>query len=119
MTRRLFLLFVLALIFGPELKAQTAGPRDGKYRIFSYGAVGKPPLFLGSFTLSGGKYQVFLPGDRMTGEGTYSFDAAGSKVVWLTGPYVGIWSGDFTSEREGKTHKIRMKSTTIATNSLE
>jgi len=37
-------------------------------------------------------------------------------VVWKTGPYVNVWGGEVTIEREGKTHKIRMKRHTMATN---
>ncbi|MBI1369873.1 MAG: hypothetical protein GC162_14610 [Planctomycetes bacterium] len=99
--------------------AAATGPRDGKYRIMSYGAVGKPPLFLGSFELASGKYKAFLPGDKLQGEGTYSFDAASQTVKWDTGPYAGVWGGAFTIDREGKTHKIRLKSTTIATNNID
>jgi len=96
------------------------GPRLGKYRILSYGAVSKPPLVLGSFVLSeGGKYQAFLVGDKPLGEGTYSYDAAKRAVTWKTGPYVNEWGGDFEIDRDGKTHKIRMKRTTIGTNSSD
>jgi hypothetical protein len=97
-----------------------SGPRLGKYRILSYGAVSKPPLVLGSFVLSeGGRYQAFLVGDKPVGEGTYSYDAAKRAVTWKTGPYVNEWGGDFEIDRDGKTHKIRMKRTTIGTNSVD
>lgn len=107
----------LLLLVTCTAQAGPGGPRDGKYRIFSYGAVGKPPLFLGSFVLEGGTYRAFLPGDRQTGEGRYSFNAAEQKVVWESGPYAGTWEGGFTAE--GATHKIRLKRTTIATNTPE
>jgi len=95
------------------------GPRPGKYRIMSYGATNKPPLHLGSFVLSAGTYKAYLPGDKVQGEGQYVYDAAAHTVTWKTGPYAGTWSGTFTVERDGKTHKIRLKSTTIATNSID
>ena len=86
----------------------------------SYGAVGRPPLFLGSFVLGAdGTYKAFLPGDKPGGEGHWSYDAANQAVVWDSGPYKGTWGGTFTIEREGKTHKIRLKSTTIGTNSTD
>lgn len=104
-----------------SVAADPAGPRAGTYEIRSYGRVSAPPLFLGKFTLDGaGNYESFLPGGRSVGKGTYEFDAAKSEVVWKTGPLqVDAWTGEFTIEREGKTHKIRMKRTTIATNSSD
>ncbi|MCW8129975.1 MAG: hypothetical protein KIS92_06435 [Planctomycetota bacterium] len=97
-----------------------AGPRLGKYIILSYGATGRPPLVLGSLVLEeGGKYKAFLPGDKPAGEGTYAYDAAAKQVVWKDGPYKGDFGGGFEIDREGKTHKIRLKRTTIATNSTD
>ena len=107
---------------GGEAAAAAAGPRPGKYNISSYGAVGRPPLFLGHIELqAGGKYRISRrsEGDYY-GEGTYALDAAGSAVKWLSGPCKDDgWSGAFTIERDGKTHKIRLRSTTIATNTVE
>jgi hypothetical protein len=95
-------------------------PREGKYRIMTYGAASSPPIFLGSFVLAaGGAYKAFLPGDKPAGEGRYTYDAATHKVSWTSGPYAGVWGGEFTVERDGKTHKIRLKSNTIATNSTD
>ena len=106
----------------PASVAAGAGPRLGKYNINSYGAVGRPPLFLGHIDLqAGGKYRISRrsSGDYY-GEGAYSFDAATGAVQWLSGPCKDDgWSGTFTIERDGKTHKIRLKSTTIATNSTD
>ena len=96
------------------------GPRPGKYLILSYGATNRPPLILGYVVLEGGTtYNVFLPGDKPAGSGKYSYDAAKKAVVWETGPYVKEFGGGFEIDREGKTHKIRLKRTTIATNSTD
>ena len=124
MTRRQLLLSLLfSVLLCPlcGVKAQTAdAPRAGKYRIMTYGAPGSPPIFLGSFTLSAGNtYKAFLPGDKPSGEGRYTYDAATHTVSWDSGPYAGVWQGAFTVEREGKTHKIRLKGNTIATNSTD
>lgn len=101
-------------------KDDAAGPRLGKYIILSYGATGRPPLVLGSLVLEdGGKYKAFLPGDKPAGEGSYTYDAANHQVVWKDGPYKGDFGGGFEIDREGKTHKIRLKRTTIATNSTD
>lgn len=105
-----------------SVAADEGEPRLGKYRILSYGAVGKPPLVLGHFELQKGNvYKVFLPGGKPAGEGTYAFDAATKAVVWKTGPYAMEkgWGGGFEIDREGKTHKIRLKRTTIGTNSID
>lgn len=126
MTRRGFARIALSLVavvcFADRARSDdyAAGPRAGKYLILSYGATNRPPLVLGSCELSeGGKYKAFLPGDKPQGEGTYAYDAAKREVTWKTGPYVGQWEGKFEIDREGKTHKIRLKSTTIATNSTD
>lgn len=95
-------------------------PRAGTYKIFSYGAVGRPPLYLGHFVLQpGGKYQVSRgSGPDYYGAGEYSFN--GTSVTWLSGPFKDNgWGGEFTIEREGKTHKIRLARTTIGTNSTD
>ncbi|MBE7462384.1 MAG: hypothetical protein HS116_02715 [Planctomycetes bacterium] len=99
----------------------SAGPRLGTYVIQSYGAVGRPPLVLGSLVLeAGGVYKVLLPGGKPGGEGKYAYDAATKTVTWQGGPYeADKFGGEFTVEREGKTHKIRLKRTTIATNSTD
>lgn len=123
----LFALLALALQRGwseegktgkEEAKQEAATPRLGKYLIHSYGATSSPPLYLGYFLLEeGGKYKAFLPGDKPSGEGAYTYDAEKKTVVWKSGPYVEVWGGEFTVEREGKTHKIRLKKSTVATNS--
>lgn len=115
--------FLLAILFpvGPAWgqDAET-GPRPGKYLIHSYGAVSAPPLYLGYFVLDkNGSYKVFLPGDKPAGEGRYEYDAAKKTVVWKGGPYEKDFGGAFTVEREGKTHKIRLKRTTVGTNSTD
>lgn len=99
--------------------AADAGPRDGKYLIMSYGRVGSPPIHLGAVVLSAHKYKAYLPGDKVAGEGEWAFDAKEQRVIWKSGPYKDQWDGKFEIDRGGKTHKIRLKSTTIATNSVD
>ncbi|MEO6741755.1 MAG: hypothetical protein ABIP20_16040 [Chthoniobacteraceae bacterium] len=99
-----------------------SGPRPGKYNINSFGAVGRPPLYLGHIELqAGGKYRVSRRSDGgYYGEGTYSFDAAARAVKWLSGPCKDDgWGGSFVIEREGKTHKITLRRGTVATNSAD
>ena len=120
---QLLLIFLLAIVCYPWSQTQAVqGPRLGKYGIYSYGAVGNPPLYLGHFVLlSGGKYKVSRTSkEEYYGEGTYRFDAGASTVTWLSGPFKeNGWGGEFTIDREGKTHKIRLKRTTIGTNSID
>ncbi len=119
------LLFLLLLVIAcyPWWQSQAGQePRLGKYGIYSYGAVGNPPLYLGHFVLlSAGKYKVSRTSkEDYYGEGTYRFDAGTSTVTWLSGPFKeNGWGGEFTIDREGKTHKIRLKRTTIGTNSID
>ncbi len=117
----LFLVLLLPYLVAPITHAAdpAAGPRNGKYRILSYGRTGNAPLVLGYFVLTDGAYKAFLPGDKLSGEGKYTYHADSKSVTWDTGPYAGVWGGKFEIDREGKTHKIRMKSTTIGTNSTD
>jgi hypothetical protein len=97
-----------------------AGPRLGKYHVYSYGAAGSR-LYLGDIELAaGGKYQAIQPGGKPLGEGRYRYDATKSTVTWLSGPYQDSeWGGGFEVSREGKTHTIRLRRNTIATNSVD
>lgn len=126
--RRVLPAGVVSLVLGvaawpgqPRAGDAAAGPRPGKYLILSYGAVNRPPLNLGSVVLeTGGTYKVFLPGDKPSGTGRYSYDAVKKAVRWETGPYEkDKFGGAFEADRGGKTHKIRLKRTTIATNSTD
>lgn len=98
-----------------------AGPRLGKYLIHSYGSASFGPLYLGYVVLEKeGVYKVFLPGDKMNGEGRYEYDPQKQTVIWIDGPYkASKWGGAFAIEREGKTHKIRLTRSTVATNSTD
>ena len=97
-----------------------AGPRPGKYGVLSYGA-GSNPLRLGHFQLSvGGKYSFFDNGGGLVGSGTYQYDGANKKVVWLSGPFKkNDGSGTFEISREGKTHSISLKRGTVGSNSTD
>lgn len=117
---RCVLLLLMLCLAVPAWAAETVvGPRPGKYRILSYGAPGSGPLHLGYFELASKTYKAFLPGDKMSGTGDWQFDAPSSTVIWKTGPYAGVWDGKFSVDRGGKTHTIRLKRTTIGTNSTE
>jgi hypothetical protein len=119
MNRILILLVLLLAAIGSGVKAEDPGdtaPRNGKYLIYSFGAPGNPAIFLGSFVLADGSYKAFLPGDKIHGEGKYSYDKTKHEVTWLSGPYAGAYGGTFTVENGGKRHKLRLKSTTVATN---
>ena len=111
--RKLLGFAVAAIAFGQ----QNQGPRLGKYNIYSYGRVNAPPLFLGHLELmAGSKYRVSRTSSGpYYGEGTWTFDAAGSAIKWNSGPYATEeWRGGFRIE--GATHRIELRSRTIATN---
>ena len=113
MTRLIALFLLLCLAVFAE-----SGPRLGKYNIYSYGAVAKPPLFLGHLEiLEGGKYRVSRTSTGpYYGEGTYRFNPADSNIEWLTGPFATpAWAGKF-SNQDGR-HRIALRARTIATNS--
>jgi len=100
--------------------ANAAGPRPGRYRVLSFGA-SSIPIMLGELELlGGGRYRSTLSGGRAVGEGSYDYDAASGNVRWLSGPYkTDGWGGAFTVERDGKTHKIRLRGGTVAVNSTD
>ena len=118
--KRIWILLVLVVAaLACPLRADDPGdatPRNGKYVIYSYGAVGNPAILLGYFVLADGSYKAFLVGDKVHGEGKYSYDKSKHEVTWLSGPYAGAYGGTFTVENGGKRHKLRLKSTTVATN---
>lgn len=97
-------------------------PRLGKYNILSYGPGGKN-LFLGHLQLlAGGKYRVSRTAEgNYFGEGKYAYDVASKTVQWLSGPYKDEagWGGGFEISREGKSHAIRLRRGTLATNSTD
>lgn len=118
--KRIWILLVFVVAgMACSLRAEDPGdvaPRNGKYMIYSFGAVGNAPLFLGYFVLTDGSYKAFLQGDKVHGEGKYSYDKTKHEVTWVSGPYAGAYGGTFTVEKGGKRHQLRLKSTTVATN---
>ncbi|MEP6676156.1 MAG: hypothetical protein ABJA78_13420 [Ferruginibacter sp.] len=95
------------------------GPRNGQYIILSYGSPANP-IRIGYFDLKNGQYTYYNMSKAVLGQGTYNFDAANKMVIWKTGPFKNSkWGGGFEIDREGKTHKIRLNSVTIGSNSTD
>lgn len=120
--RVVFAFVIAAVTLAPAFGQPDAeGPRPGTYRIYTIPTAKGIPLFLGSFDIEkGGRYKSYLPGGRMTSEGTYQYDAASKTVVWKTGQYKDDkWGGRFFAEREGKTHVIYLTPSTRATSSID
>jgi hypothetical protein len=120
MAKKCAAIFVILLVTGISAawaeSPGAAAPRNGKYTIYAYGAPGNAPIYLGYFVLGDGSYKAFLPGDKIHGEGKYSYDSASHEVTWISGPYAGAYGGTFTLEMGGKRHQLRLKSSTIAGN---
>ncbi|QKG51784.1 hypothetical protein [Hymenobacter sp. BRD67] len=97
------------------------GPRLGKYLIYVYAT--SFGAYNGYFLLQpGGNYQLFLPGGKSAGGGTYAFDRATATVKWQTGPFASKdWDGTqkLIVEREGKGYTIWLKNRTIGSNSSD
>jgi hypothetical protein len=103
----------------PVSGSGSSAPREGKYVILSYGNISNP-IRLGHITLSKDTYEFFDNGSKRIGGGRYAFDVKSNTVKWLDGPVQkSNWGGEFTVEREGKTHKIRLNRVTVATNSTD
>jgi len=96
-----------------------AGPRNGRYTILSYGNIYNP-ITLGYFDLNNGKYTYYDAGKHPLGTGTYLYDSKGKKVLWQSGllKEYGAAAG-FEIDRKGKTHNLRLKYSTIGTNSTD
>jgi hypothetical protein len=100
--------------------APPVGPRLGRYQLLSYGNPANP-LRVGHIELvAGGTYRYHNADGRLLGAGTYAFDAAKSAIIWKDGLLnEQNWTGAFTIERQGKTHKIRLRGATIAVNNID
>jgi hypothetical protein len=59
---------------------------------------------------AGGVYEIYdMPGRTLRGSGTYRYDAAQRRVLWLTGHnYEMGRGGTFTVEEGGRVHGILM-----------
>jgi len=102
-----------------ETKDYSAGPRNGRYTILSYGS-GYAPIVLGYFELSKGSYTYLNAAKKSLGTGSWSYDNKTKTVQWQSGPFrQANWGGTFEIDREGKTHKIRLNRATIGSNSTD
>ena len=99
--------------------AANAGPRTGSYTILSYGH-NNAPTRLGYFTLSASTYAYYDMGKKLIGRGTYTYSVTDKALTWTSGPFKDSNSGgNFEIDRAGKTHKIRLNTTTIGSNSTD
>ena len=91
-----------------------AGVRLGRYNI----AVGSSTAFDGYVVLTSARdYELFLHGGKSGGRGEYTFDPAGSRIRWISGPLTDPrWDGTQQVESAGATVKIRIGARTVATN---
>jgi hypothetical protein len=97
-----------------------AGPRNGRYTIRSYGGNIYNPIILGYFDLKNEKYTYYDAGENLIGAGTFSYNATGKQISWLTGA-LKKYNPDapFEITREGKTHNVQLKRGTSASNSTD
>ncbi|HEX2590052.1 MAG TPA: hypothetical protein VHL34_01055 [Rhizomicrobium sp.] len=90
---------------GPE-SATAAWPRLGKYICLGYS--GGPGQFRWYLQIGKDTYQQRTPD---LAAGRYTFDKGAQRVTFVDGPYARLnWFGKFSVEREGKTHKIVLRS---------
>ena len=101
------------------VQAANTAPRNGSYIILSYGNPNNP-IRIGYFELNNGKYTYMGMDKKILGQGTYTYDAKTRSVQWTSGPFKNFkWGGGFEIDREGKTHKIRLNTVTIGSNSTD
>jgi len=95
------------------------GPRNGSYIVVSYSNPSNP-IRIGYFELSNGQYTYYTTAKKLIGKGSFSYNASGKMVKWTSGPFKEAkWDGSFETDRDGKTHKIRLNSATIGSNSTD
>jgi hypothetical protein len=89
------------------------GPRLGRYDI----TVGSG-FYDGYLVLrSASAYELFLPGDKSAGSGTYAFDPATTRIRWISGPLTDAgWDGTQQVEADRAMMKIRIGARAVATN---
>lgn len=104
----------------PVAERPSTEPRLARYQILVYSSPTNP-IRLGQIELvAGGTYRFYAPGGRLLGTGCYAFDPEKRAIVWRDGLLKEQgWTGTFSVERAGKTHKIELKRGTIATNSID
>ncbi len=110
---------LLSSLCTPATVSAAETPRMGKYLIVSNGPT--HTLNLGYLELvDATNYRYLAMGGKLLGEGTYQYNAASSELRWLSGPILeNKWTGNFTVEREGKTHVIRLSRVVFAANSTD
>ncbi|HWJ25977.1 MAG TPA: hypothetical protein VNS32_05510 [Flavisolibacter sp.] len=102
-----------------ETNTAAVSPRNGRYIILSYGNPTNP-VRIGYFDLNNGQYTYYNLAKKQIGQGSYSYDSKSKMISWKTGPFKDAkWNGAFEVDREGKTHKIRLNSATIGSNSTD
>jgi hypothetical protein len=61
-------------------------------------------------------YEIFLPGGKSGGAGTYAFDATSGTIRWSSGPLTNsTWDGTQQFETSGGFQKIRIGQRSVAT----
>lgn len=102
---------------GAFAQEKKVAPRLGKYTVTFFSGPTRSPVFLHTLELLPDmKYKVYNLGDKVIGEGTYSF--AGEKVTWETGYYKDEKYGG-TFSVSGNRHQIHMKDRVYARNGSE
>ncbi|HWA61359.1 MAG TPA: hypothetical protein VG939_08285 [Caulobacteraceae bacterium] len=84
--------------------ARASAPRSGRYVCMGYN--GGAGMFRWYLAIDGGRYQQQTP---TLAPGAYAYDAASRTLVFTSGPYQANWVGQFSVEREGRTHKIVLR----------
>jgi hypothetical protein len=104
----MLLALVLAVGLSPSAEAQE-GPRLGAYKVVLVqltSGVSTSQLVL----QAGGAYEVYdMPARSLRSRGTYRYDAAARRVIWLSGLNHEMGrGGTFTVEEGGRVHRILM-----------
>jgi len=92
------------------------GLQLGRYNITVGSGASDGYLVLRSAT----SYELFLPGGKSGGAGSFSYDAAHSQLHWISGPLTNAtWDGTQKLEHDANFAKIRIGKRTVATLKLQ
>ena len=108
-------LFAGLALAGADPAAAQDGPRMGEYQLRQ----GNGEVWTGNIVLRGdGTYELYdMPTRHFRGKGGYRYDAAASRVVWLSGINKDMGrGGTFSAEKGGRAHIIRLGTNTYAIN---
>lgn len=110
------LVALLFAVLAPAVYADEGGPRPGVYRVYLVPFTDATYVY-DLILMEDGQYEVREFDNSLKSSGEYTYDAAGSRVRWLSGlNYEMGRGGSFEAREGGAIHYIRMGTKVYAIN---